>query len=83
MRLYLAVAVLMLAFVAYTEAQEETFTDRLTSFGEQLQVMARELAEKAKTAFKEVQNSDVAVNSKNWIQDQFEKLTNKVKEHTQ
>uniref|UniRef100_A0A8C5ELV8 Apolipoprotein C-I-like n=1 Tax=Gouania willdenowi TaxID=441366 RepID=A0A8C5ELV8_GOUWI len=35
MRLYLAVAVLVLALVAYTEAQDATMEEKMTQFGDQ------------------------------------------------
>lgn len=92
MRLYLAVALLMLALVAYTgtcrdnhkisllsllflktdfalslslaEAQEDTFEQKITKFGEQITEMSRSLAEKAKNAFQDINNSEFAANAK-------------------
>uniref|UniRef100_A0A3Q3JI92 Uncharacterized protein n=1 Tax=Monopterus albus TaxID=43700 RepID=A0A3Q3JI92_MONAL len=46
MRLYLAVAVLMLAFVAYTEAQEDTLQERFTKFTEQISELSRSMRAK-------------------------------------
>lgn len=95
MRLYLAVAVLVLAFVAYAggccvnykplltlssvllcnflclcpslspaEAQEESFEDKLSRFGEQVSEIGKNLAEKAKTTFQELHNSEFAANTR-------------------
>ncbi|XP_056235712.1 apolipoprotein C-I [Seriola aureovittata] len=85
MKLYLAVAVLVLAFVAYTaaEAQEDTIEQRFTKFGEQMTEMGRSLAEKAKTSFEGFQSSDIAVSSKNWFQEQLESIKAKFEEITQ
>ncbi|KAK7887289.1 hypothetical protein WMY93_026910 [Mugilogobius chulae] len=41
MKLYLAIAVLMLAFVAYTEAQEVTMEERFTQLGQQMSSLER------------------------------------------
>uniref|UniRef100_A0A671WK28 Apolipoprotein C-I-like n=1 Tax=Sparus aurata TaxID=8175 RepID=A0A671WK28_SPAAU len=64
MRLFLAVAVLMLAFIAYTEAQEETTEQTFAKFGEQMTEMGKDLAEKAKTTFENINNSEFAVTSR-------------------
>ncbi|KAM4581580.1 apolipoprotein C-I [Odontesthes bonariensis] len=77
MRLYLAVAVLMLAFVAYTEAQEEAVDDKFSQFGQQLGDFGKSLAEKAKTTFQDIQDSEFAVTTRNWFSDQFEKMKSK------
>merc|ERR1712189_41919 len=66
MRLYLAVAVLMLAFVAYTEAQEETI--------EQKSEVGKSLADRAKTTFDQIQTSEFASTTKSWFEEQVEKL---------
>ncbi|KAI3361197.1 hypothetical protein L3Q82_013397 [Scortum barcoo] len=73
MRLYLAVAVLMLAFVAYTEAQEETIEEKFNKFGEQVAAVGRDIAEKAKTGFESFQNSEFYTTSRNWFQEQMHK----------
>ncbi|XP_045901439.1 apolipoprotein C-I [Micropterus dolomieu] len=83
MRLYLAVAVLVLAFVAYTEAQEETIEQRFSKFGEQMTQFGGDLAEKTKAAIEQIRNSDFAVSSKNWLHEQFERLKNKLGEVSQ
>ncbi|XP_068592289.1 apolipoprotein C-I-like [Cebidichthys violaceus] len=86
MRLYLAVAVLMLAFVAYTEAQDQdqeqdldpTFTTGFNNFGERMAEVAKNLAEKAKTTFEEIQNSKIATDSRDWFQTQIDKLKERI-----
>ncbi|XP_028437125.1 apolipoprotein C-I [Perca flavescens] len=80
MKLYLAVAVLMLAFVAYTEAQEETIEQKLAAFQDRLNEMGKTLAEKAKTTFEQVHTSELAVNAQNWFREQYENLKAKVGE---
>uniref|UniRef100_A0AAX7TLH7 Uncharacterized protein n=1 Tax=Astatotilapia calliptera TaxID=8154 RepID=A0AAX7TLH7_ASTCA len=66
MRLYLAVAVLMLAFVAYTEAQDDTsFTDKFDRFGQKLTEIGQSLAEKTKNAFDDIHNSEFGTSTRN------------------
>ncbi|XP_047454733.1 apolipoprotein C-I [Mugil cephalus] len=77
MRLYLAVAMLMLAFVAYTEAQEETVEQRFAKFGDQMSEFGRTLAEKAKSTFQDIQTSDFITSSRDWFSQQLEKLKSK------
>ncbi|XP_073342281.1 apolipoprotein C-I-like [Pagrus major] len=83
MRLFLAVAVLMLAFVAYTEAQEESIEQKFTKFGEQMSAVGQDLAEKAKTAFENINNSEFAVTSRNWFAERLEKLKNRFQDNSQ
>ncbi|XP_026173129.1 apolipoprotein C-I [Mastacembelus armatus] len=83
MRLYLAVAMLMLAFVAFTEAQEETIKQRVVKISEQLSEGVKTLADKAKTGFDQLHNSDFAVSTRNWFQEQFDKVKTKLGELTQ
>ncbi|XP_075965749.1 apolipoprotein C-I [Anarhichas minor] len=82
MKLYLAVAVLMLAFVAYTEAQDQveepTIEQRFSNFGEQMAEAGKNLAEKAKTTFEDIQNSKFATDSRDWFQTQIDNLKAKL-----
>uniref|UniRef100_A0A3B5AVB8 Uncharacterized protein n=1 Tax=Stegastes partitus TaxID=144197 RepID=A0A3B5AVB8_9TELE len=71
MRLYLAVAVLLLALVAYTEAQDDTFS----KFTEHLTDAGRKLQEGATNTYEKIRNSD-AVNN---MGDFFNGLIAKVK----
>ncbi|XP_068426535.1 apolipoprotein C-I [Clinocottus analis] len=77
MRVYLAVAVLMLAFVAYTEAQEQTMEQKFADFTQQVSDVTSNLAEKAKATFEDIKTSKFAVDSRDWFQTQIEKM----KEH--
>ncbi|KAM9353284.1 apolipoprotein C-I [Symphorus nematophorus] len=78
MRLFLAVAVLMLALVAYTEAQdEETFDKKISAFREQVVDVGRTLAEKAKTVIEQVNNSDMVTSARSWLTEGFETLKKK------
>ncbi|MBU7443583.1 MULTISPECIES: hypothetical protein [Pseudomonadota] len=83
MRLYLAVAVLMLAFVAYTEAQEETIEQTFARWTEQAGDLGRGLGEKARTTFSDFFSGEQAANAKNWLNEQFEKIKTKVQEIAQ
>ncbi|XP_056142562.1 apolipoprotein C-I [Lampris incognitus] len=75
MKLYLAVAVLMLVFAAFTEAQDtETIDEQLSSFGTKVSELTQDLAEKTKNAFQDMHNSEFATNTRNWFQEQFAKV---------
>uniref|UniRef100_A0A672YDC3 Uncharacterized protein n=1 Tax=Sphaeramia orbicularis TaxID=375764 RepID=A0A672YDC3_9TELE len=58
MRLYLAVAVLVLAFVAYTEAQEETMEQKIANVGSQITEFGQQVAEQTKAALESFKNSE-------------------------
>ncbi|KAM9852698.1 apolipoprotein C-I [Aulostomus maculatus] len=60
MRLYLAVAVLLLALVAYTEAQDQTFQERFQSFTQQVTDATRDLGDQTSAAFESFKNSEFA-----------------------
>ncbi len=77
MRLYLAVAMLMLAFVAYTEAQDATVEDKFTQLGQDMSNMGQTVLDKVKTTFDEIQNSEFAANTRRWFEETAEKLKNK------
>ncbi|XP_019948351.2 apolipoprotein C-I [Paralichthys olivaceus] len=77
MKLFLAVAVLMLALVAYTEAQDDSIGDTFTRFGDKMQEMGRDLADRAKTTFEEISSSEAAVKTKNWFTETFEGIKNR------
>ncbi|XP_034467316.1 apolipoprotein C-I [Hippoglossus hippoglossus] len=74
MRLFLAVAVLMLALVAYTEAQDDSIEDKFARFGERMSEIGQTVAEKAKTTFDNIHNSDVAVNARGWFEERFQQI---------
>uniref|UniRef100_A0A8C6WN95 Apolipoprotein C-I n=1 Tax=Neogobius melanostomus TaxID=47308 RepID=A0A8C6WN95_9GOBI len=74
MRLYLAVAVLMLAFVAYTEAQEATVEERFNQFGEQVKEFTSNTAEQAKAALEKFNNHESVQKMKNWFQQKYDEL---------
>ncbi|XP_033496678.1 apolipoprotein C-I [Epinephelus lanceolatus] len=80
MRLYLAIAVLMLALVAYTEAQEETLEQKLAKFTEQVSQVGQNLGEKIKTGFDDFQTSDFAVNSQARFNEWVEWVKTRVQE---
>ncbi|KAM4600319.1 apolipoprotein C-I [Polymixia lowei] len=76
MKLYLAVAVLMLAFAALTDAEEvdTTIQDRFTDFGTQISQGAQDIAEKTKQAFQDFHESEFVLNTKSWFERQFDKV---------
>ncbi|XP_061802488.1 apolipoprotein C-I [Nerophis lumbriciformis] len=74
MRLYLALAVLLLALVAYTEAQDDTMQQKFANVGDQLSEFGQTIAEKTKTAFQTIQDSDFAVATRDFFKNGFEKL---------
>ncbi|XP_027868060.1 apolipoprotein C-I [Xiphophorus couchianus] len=83
MRLYLAAAVLLLALVAYTEAQDDSLAERFSNFGDQITEFSKNVAEKAKTHFDTITTSEFAENTRNWFTEQFQKIKNKVNEMAQ
>merc|ERR1711980_37832 len=83
MRLFLAVAVLMLAFVACTEAEEETVEQKLAKFGQRLTEMGETLAEKAKHTLEKIQNNEFTVMSRNWLKEKLDKMKTQFEELTQ
>lgn len=83
MRLYLALAVLMLAFVAYTEAQDDGIEQTFARFTAQMNEMGRDWAEKAKTTFEGIHQSEFATTSRNWFQEQLDKVKSKFEELAQ
>ncbi|XP_049902557.1 apolipoprotein C-I [Epinephelus moara] len=64
MRLYLAIAVLMLALVAYTEAQEDTIEQKFAKFTEQVSQVGEKLGEQFKTSYDDFQTSEFVVSSR-------------------
>ncbi|NP_001278815.1 apolipoprotein C-I isoform 1 precursor [Danio rerio] len=82
MKLYLAAAVLMLVLAVHTaEAQEEpTLEQHFTKFGTQMKEIAEDLADKTKTAFQNIEQSELGTKTRNWFNDQYEKLKQKMTE---
>nr|AIL82446.1 apolipoprotein C-1 [Channa striata] len=76
MRLFFAVAVLMLAFVAYTEAQEDSIQERFSKWGEHLSDFGRQVSDHARNAYEQLQNSKAG----QWFNDHINKLKAKVGE---
>ncbi|XP_038132245.1 apolipoprotein C-I [Cyprinodon tularosa] len=83
MRLYLAAAVLLLAFVAYTEAQDDSIQDRLSTFRDQVTEFGKTVAEKAKTHFDTMRTSEFAESTKNWFTERFQQIKQKIDEISQ
>ncbi|KAJ3598394.1 hypothetical protein NHX12_001904 [Muraenolepis orangiensis] len=67
MKLYLVVALVVLALVAFTEAQEVepvAETDKIVQFGEQVSEIGQDIAKKTKAAFQNIQDSEFATTSR-------------------
>ncbi|XP_037532097.1 apolipoprotein C-I [Nematolebias whitei] len=83
MRLYLAAAVLMLAFVAYTEAQDAPQDDSFANFQDKMTEFGRGVADKARDTIETIKNSEFAQKTHNWFTDSFQKLKTKFSELSQ
>ncbi|XP_061920343.1 apolipoprotein C-I-like [Entelurus aequoreus] len=80
MRLYLALAVLLLALLAYTEAQDDTMQQKFSNVGDQITEFGQSIAEKTKKAFQTIQDSDFAVATRDFFRNGFEKLKKQVED---
>ncbi|XP_073941020.1 uncharacterized protein [Takifugu rubripes] len=80
MRLLLPAAVLLLALVLSAEAQEDTFMERLGRLREHVTSSATTLLEKGKAVVEDISNSKYAVESRTWLQEQMERVVNKLQE---
>ncbi|KAL7875076.1 hypothetical protein SRHO_G00060460 [Serrasalmus rhombeus] len=75
MRLYLAVAALMLVLLAHAEAQEEpTIEQHFATFQTKVMELGKDLSEKATAAFKKLEESEFATKTKSWFDEQMTKL---------
>ncbi|MCJ8728919.1 hypothetical protein PDJAM_G00010020 [Pangasius djambal] len=81
MKLYLAVATLMLVLIAHSEAVEEpTIEQHFANFQAKLQEFGSDLTEKTTKVLKDFETSEFATNTKNWLNEQFEKVKQKFDE---
>ncbi|KAK5861891.1 hypothetical protein PBY51_017331 [Eleginops maclovinus] len=82
MRVYLVVAMLVLALAAFTVAQEqeEAVEQKFADFTSQMSEMGKNLAEKAKTTFEDIKNSDFVANSQSWFDRNLELMKQKLAE---
>ncbi|XP_076008850.1 apolipoprotein C-I [Genypterus blacodes] len=84
MKLYLAVAVLLLALAAYTEAQDAgTFEEKVTQLGTQVSEVTKDWVDKAKVALEGIPTSEIATNMKTWVNDQISRMKASFEEMTQ
>uniref|UniRef100_A0A8B9KCJ9 Apolipoprotein C-I n=1 Tax=Astyanax mexicanus TaxID=7994 RepID=A0A8B9KCJ9_ASTMX len=75
MRLYLAIAALVLVLAAHAEAQEEpTIEQHFASFHTKVKEFGSDVAEKTMATIKEIEQSEFAAKTKNWFTEQFEKM---------
>ncbi|XP_027004558.1 apolipoprotein C-I [Tachysurus fulvidraco] len=81
MKLYLAVATLMLVLIAQSEAVEEpTIEEHFANIQAKFQEFGTSLSEKTSTVLKKLEDSEVLTKTKNWFVDSFEKVKNKLDE---
>ncbi|XP_058272203.1 apolipoprotein C-I [Hemibagrus wyckioides] len=81
MKLYLAVATLMLVMIAHSEATEEpTIEEHFANFQAKLQEFGTDLGEKTSKVLKDLDNSEFVTKTKNWLSVNLEKLKNKFDE---
>ncbi|KAK3551856.1 hypothetical protein QTP70_030229 [Hemibagrus guttatus] len=81
MKLYLAVATLMLVLIAHSEAAEEpTIEEQVANFHAKIQAFGTDLSDKATKALKELTDSELFTKTSNWFTDKFEKVKNKFDE---
>ncbi|GAA6109994.1 apolipoprotein C-I [Tachysurus ichikawai] len=81
MKLYLAVATLMLVLIAQSEAAEEqTIEEHFANIQAKFQEFGAGLSEKTTTVLKNLGDSEVLTKTKNWFADSFEKVKNKFDE---
>ncbi|KAK5891929.1 hypothetical protein CesoFtcFv8_012358 [Champsocephalus esox] len=91
MRLYLVVAMLVLALAAFTQAQdaeveppvEETVEEKFAVFTNQMGEMGKKLADKAQTTFEGIRSSEFVASSQTWFEQQLEKFRQKIGEISQ
>ncbi|XP_033958910.1 apolipoprotein C-I [Pseudochaenichthys georgianus] len=97
MRLYLVVAMLVLALAAFTQAQdaeaaveapveaavEETVEEKFAVFTNQMGEMGKKLADKAQTTFEGIRSSEFVASSQSWFEKQLEKFKQKIGEISQ
>ncbi|XP_018587695.1 apolipoprotein C-I [Scleropages formosus] len=75
MKVLLAVAVLVLVLVAHSEAEEEpTLQEHFTNLQQHVKDLGESFLEKAKAAIQKIQESTIATNARNWLNEQMEKL---------
>ncbi|KAK1795464.1 hypothetical protein P4O66_010630 [Electrophorus voltai] len=81
MKLYLAVAALLLVLLAHTEAQEEpTVEEHFANIHTKLKEFGEDLSEKAISALKKLEESELASKTRSWITENIEKLKQKIDE---
>ncbi|XP_076826620.1 apolipoprotein C-I-like isoform X1 [Brachyhypopomus gauderio] len=82
MKLYLAIAALMLVLIAHTEAQEALVpeTANTADIQTKLKEFGEDLTEKTINALKTIEQSEFASKTRSWLAEQFEKLKQKVDE---
>ncbi|KAJ4922783.1 hypothetical protein JOQ06_022770 [Pogonophryne albipinna] len=85
MRLYLVVAMLVLALAAFTQAQdaEATVEEKFAVFTNQMGEMGKKLADKAQTTFEDIRSSEFVASSQAWFEQQLEKMKQKIGEISQ
>ncbi|KAI5620546.1 apolipoprotein C-I isoform 2 precursor [Silurus asotus] len=75
MKLYLAVATLMLVLLAHSEAVEEpTIEQHFANIQAKLKEFGEDLSEKTTTILKQIENHEITIKTKSWIDEQLGNL---------
>ncbi|XP_046703799.1 apolipoprotein C-I [Silurus meridionalis] len=81
MKLYLAVATLMLVLLAHSEAVEEpTIEEHFANIQAKLKEFGEDLTDKTTTILKQIENHEITIKTKSWIDEQMEKVKQKFAE---
>ncbi|KAM9488413.1 apolipoprotein C-I [Clarias gariepinus] len=79
MRLYLAIAALMLVLIAHSEAAEEpTIEQHFANFHEKIKELGENFGEKATNAWRQLESSDFFSKSSDWFTEQFQNIKQKL-----
>ncbi|XP_062847967.1 apolipoprotein C-I [Trichomycterus rosablanca] len=74
MKLYLALATLMLVLMAQCEAEEPSIEQHFANFQAKMKEFGSDLTEKTASALKQIEESELATKTKSWFTEQMEKL---------
>ncbi|XP_023688963.1 apolipoprotein C-I [Paramormyrops kingsleyae] len=80
MRLSIAIAVLVLAVIANSEAEEPTLEEQFAKFQNQMKDFADDVAVKTKSTLDQIHQSEFAAKTRNWFTEQFDKMKQKIDE---
>ncbi|WP_206001607.1 hypothetical protein, partial [Paraclostridium dentum] len=79
MRLYLAIATLMLVLIAHSEAAEEpTIEQHFANLQDKVNEFTDNLGKKATDAWKQLENSKLFSTTSDWLNEQFQSIKKKI-----